>query len=119
MNLVDDTPIVPGDAHPAFGEIEAARQVLNDAEDELRHYELHVEPIQSFSGDLGVGALASSSTGGNTSVLDRYESNVTADSPIVGESGANTDVQSSTLVAPADGEEIQEPIAKPQAVNAV
>lgn len=62
MNLVDDTPIVPGDTHPVFEGAEAARQVLNDAEDDLRNYELHVEPIQSFSGNLGVGAMPASAT---------------------------------------------------------
>jgi hypothetical protein len=63
VNLVDDTPIVPGDARPAFDGAEAARQVLNDAEDDLRNYELHVEPIPSFAGNLGVGAMPGSATG--------------------------------------------------------
>jgi hypothetical protein len=63
VNLVDDTPIVPGDARPAFDGAEAARQVLNDAEDDLRNYELHVEPIPSFAGDLGAGAMPGSATG--------------------------------------------------------
>jgi hypothetical protein len=36
LNLVDDTPIVPGDTHPAFAETEAARVVLNDAESDLQ-----------------------------------------------------------------------------------
>jgi hypothetical protein len=60
LNLVDDTPIVPGDAHPAFDGVEVARQVLNDAEADLRDYELHVEPIDSQSGHLGVGAMPGS-----------------------------------------------------------
>ncbi|EUC51314.1 hypothetical protein COCMIDRAFT_31452 [Bipolaris oryzae ATCC 44560] len=57
LNLVDDTPIVPGDAHPAFAEGETARQVLNDAEDDLRRYQLEVEPIHSNAGNLGIGAM--------------------------------------------------------------
>jgi hypothetical protein len=57
LNLVDDTPIVPGDTHPAFAEAEAARQVLNDAETDLQTYRLEVEPITSNSGHLGVGAM--------------------------------------------------------------
>lgn len=60
LNLVDDTPIVPGDVHPAFQEVEAARQVLNDAEADLRDYELHVDPIHSNAGNLGVGAMPNS-----------------------------------------------------------
>jgi hypothetical protein len=51
---------VPGDAHPAFDGVEMARQVLNDAEADLRDYELHVEPIESQSGHLGVGAMPGS-----------------------------------------------------------
>jgi hypothetical protein len=57
LNLVDDTPVVPGDLHPPFANGEEARQVLNDAEDDLRNYELHVEPIHSQSGNLGTGAM--------------------------------------------------------------
>ncbi|KAI9871699.1 MAG: hypothetical protein M1823_008370, partial [Watsoniomyces obsoletus] len=60
LNLIDDTPIVPGDTHPAFAEEEAARQVLNDAEADLRDYRLDVEPISSNSGSLGVGAMPGS-----------------------------------------------------------
>jgi hypothetical protein len=37
--------------------VEAARQVLTDAEDDLRHYQLDVEPIHSSAGNLGVGAM--------------------------------------------------------------
>lgn len=57
VNLVDDTPVVPGDAHPPFAGAEESRQVLNDAEDDLRNYQLHVEPITSNAGNLGVGAM--------------------------------------------------------------
>lgn len=60
LNLVDDTPIVPGDVHPAFAEVEAARQVLSDAETDLQGYRLDVEPITSNSGHLGVGAMPGS-----------------------------------------------------------
>lgn len=60
MNLVDDTPIVPGDVHPAFQEVEAARQVLNDAEADLRDYQLNVDPIHSNAGNLGMGAMPNS-----------------------------------------------------------
>ncbi|KAF2134485.1 hypothetical protein P153DRAFT_362252 [Dothidotthia symphoricarpi CBS 119687] len=59
LNLVDDTPIVPGDVHPAFQEVEAARQVITDAEADLREYELNVDPINSNAGNLGVGAMPS------------------------------------------------------------
>ena len=64
LNLVDDTPIVPGDTHPAFGGTEASRQVLNDAEDELRNWQANLEPIQSYAGSLGRGNLPESQTSG-------------------------------------------------------
>jgi len=86
LNLVDDTPIVPGDVHPAFAETEAARQVLTDAEDDLKNYELQVEPIHSNAGNLGLGAMPGSATSATgTSVPDQsaYENTTTgSDSPI-------------------------------------
>lgn len=57
LNLLDDTPIVPGDTHPPFENVEAARQVLNDAEDELRAWHPAVEPIHTSAGNLGAGAM--------------------------------------------------------------
>jgi len=57
LNLLDDTPIVPGDAHPVFDGAEDARQILNDAEDQLRAWQLHIEPIHTNAGSLGVGAM--------------------------------------------------------------
>ncbi|KAF2639908.1 hypothetical protein P280DRAFT_400671 [Massarina eburnea CBS 473.64] len=57
VNLLDDTPIVPGDTHREFDGVETARQVLNDAEDELRTWQPSLEPIHSNAGALGVGAM--------------------------------------------------------------
>ncbi|KAF2195244.1 hypothetical protein K469DRAFT_543557 [Zopfia rhizophila CBS 207.26] len=57
LNLLDDTPIVPGDAHPTFDGTDSARQVLNDAEDELRNWQPQLEPIQSSAGSLSAGAM--------------------------------------------------------------
>jgi len=75
LNLVDDTPIVPGDTHAPFAEVEAARQVLNDAESDLQNYRLEVEPITSNSGTLGVGAMPGSAPGtsvaGQSSTVDQ------------------------------------------------
>jgi hypothetical protein len=83
LNLVDDTPIVPGDTHPAFAETEAARVVLNDAESDLQGYRLDVEPVTSNSGHLGVGAMpgsipAGESVAGQTSAIDQTFSSRTA-----------------------------------------
>jgi hypothetical protein len=57
LNLLDDTPIVPGDTHLEFANGEHARQILNDAEDELRNWQPNLEPIHSTAGNLGVGAM--------------------------------------------------------------
>ena len=38
MHLLDDTPVVPGDTRPAYASGHQARQVLNDAEDDLRDW---------------------------------------------------------------------------------
>ncbi|KXX78724.1 Sphingolipid long chain base-responsive protein LSP1 [Madurella mycetomatis] len=38
LQLLDDTPIVPGDARPAYAHASQARQILNDAEDDLRNW---------------------------------------------------------------------------------
>ncbi|KAJ4303550.1 hypothetical protein N0V90_002448 [Kalmusia sp. IMI 367209] len=65
LNLLDDTPIVPGDTHPPFENGEMARQVLNDAEDELRSWQPNIEPIHSTAGSLGVGAMPGAEIGNN------------------------------------------------------
>ena len=57
INLLDDTPIVPGDQHPAYDGTEPARNCLNDAEDELRAWRSTVEPIHSNAGTLASGAV--------------------------------------------------------------
>lgn len=88
MNLVDDTPIVPGDVHPAFAEGEAARQVLNDAEDDLRRYQLDVEPIHSKAGNLGLGAMpgaaatTTATTGESVPGAATYERTARSESPV-------------------------------------
>ncbi|EPS32039.1 hypothetical protein PDE_06998 [Penicillium oxalicum 114-2] len=45
LTLIDDSPVVPGDTRPAYDSEEAARQVLEDAENDLRSWEPSVEPI--------------------------------------------------------------------------
>ena len=57
LNLLDDTPIVPGDSHAAFDGVETARHVLNDAEDELRAWQARLDPIHSNARGLGAGAM--------------------------------------------------------------
>ena len=47
MNLLDDTPIVPGDVRPGFEHGNQARQILNDAEDDLRDWTPELEDVPS------------------------------------------------------------------------
>lgn len=45
LNYVDDTPVVPGDARQAYDHEHEARQVLEDAENDLRAWRPSLEPI--------------------------------------------------------------------------
>ncbi|KAJ9603583.1 hypothetical protein H2200_011769 [Cladophialophora chaetospira] len=53
VNLLDDTPVVPGDVRQPFAQANEARQVLADAEQELQRWEPNLEPIHSNAGGLG------------------------------------------------------------------
>lgn len=69
LDLLDDTPIVPGDARHAFEHAEHARQILNDAEEDLRGWQPSLEPISTAAGELGPGLMPSSTgTGAASSV---------------------------------------------------
>lgn len=57
VNLLDDTPVVPGDTHATFDKADEARQVLNDAEDELRSWQPNLVPIHTNASNLGTGAM--------------------------------------------------------------
>lgn len=68
VNLLDDTPVVPGDARPAFDQADQARQVLNDAEDDLREWQPNLEEIPSAAGALGSDALMPAAAAASSSV---------------------------------------------------
>jgi hypothetical protein len=55
LHLLDDTEIVPGHARPEYAHAEAARGVLNDAEDDLREWQLDVEDVEEWNRRAGVG----------------------------------------------------------------
>jgi hypothetical protein len=50
LNYIDDSPVVPGDARQAYDHEPEARQILEDAENDLRGWEPTVEPIVSAAG---------------------------------------------------------------------
>ena len=61
LNLLDDTPMVPGDARPQFEHAAQARQVLNDAEEDLREWEPRLEPVQMQSQGMGTNLMPADS----------------------------------------------------------
>lgn len=75
LNLLDDTPVVPGDTRPAFEHASQARQILNDAEEDLREWTPNLEPIPSLATNMGVNLMpAQTGTGtAGTSVSGQEE----------------------------------------------
>nr|POF27661.1 putative sphingolipid long chain base-responsive protein pil1 [Quercus suber] len=57
ISLLDDTPIVPGEERVAFANTEAAREVLNDAEQSLKSWTPSVTPIVSSAAKIGTNAM--------------------------------------------------------------
>lgn len=49
--------MVPGDTREPYTQSEQARQILADAEEDLQHWEPHLEPIHSAGGDLGANLM--------------------------------------------------------------
>lgn len=55
--MLDDTPIVPGEERKGFDAADAARDVLTDAEGQLRAWSATTAPIHSSAGNLGANAM--------------------------------------------------------------
>ncbi|KAJ5739800.1 Sphingolipid long chain base-responsive protein LSP1 [Penicillium manginii] len=72
LNYIDDSPVVPGDARPGYEHEQEARQVLEDAETDLRAWEPSVEPITSAArgASLSEQGEAASVTNGDSMVND-------------------------------------------------
>jgi len=49
LKLIDDSPIVPGDVRPAYEHLNQARQILNDAEDDLKDWQPELEDVPSHA----------------------------------------------------------------------
>ncbi len=60
LNLLDDTPVVPGDTRPPFEHAHQARQILNDAEEDLREWTPRLEPVTSSATDMGANLMPAS-----------------------------------------------------------
>ncbi|KAJ5414182.1 Sphingolipid long chain base-responsive protein LSP1 [Penicillium cosmopolitanum] len=73
LNYIDDSPLVPGDARAGYEHEVEARQVLEDAEADLRAWESTVEPVTSAARGASVseqGEGASLINGGDSMVND-------------------------------------------------
>ena len=73
LNLLDDTPVVPGDTRPAFEHASQARQILNDAEEDLREWTPNLEPIHSSATEMGVNLMPAQASTAATSVSGQEE----------------------------------------------
>ncbi len=73
LNLLDDTPVVPGDTRPAFEHAHQARQVLNDAEEDLREWTPNLEPIPNAATEMGVNLMPAQAGEVATSVSGQSE----------------------------------------------
>lgn len=58
--------MVPGDVRPAFEHSAQARQILNDAEDDLREWQPSIDPISSAATYMGTNLMPSSTAPGST-----------------------------------------------------
>ena len=77
LNLLDDTPVVPGDTRPAFEHAHQARQVLNDAEEDLRDWAPNLEPVHSTATELGSNLMpAQAGTAATSDVSGQEEGSV-------------------------------------------
>ena len=60
VNLLDDTPIVPGEEREPFANGPQMQDVMNDAETHLRGWSASVEPVHTAAGKLGTNAMPGS-----------------------------------------------------------
>ncbi|KAK4944107.1 hypothetical protein LTR10_016440 [Elasticomyces elasticus] len=74
LNLLDDTPVVPGDVRQPFEHAAEARTILADAEQDLQAWEPRLEPIHSNAAGLGSNLMPT----GESST--RATSDITAES---------------------------------------
>lgn len=57
LNYLDDAPVVPGDERQPFAHTNDARQVLNDAEQELQSWQPTLEPVHTSAGSIGTNLM--------------------------------------------------------------
>lgn len=98
LNLLDDTPVVPGDVRPAFEHLHQARQILNDAEEDLREWTPHLDPVHSSAKNLGHNLMpataprlgqhgdgATTTTAHSVAGIEEYSRNPTNAGSVIGQ----------------------------------
>ncbi|KAL8908401.1 MAG: hypothetical protein Q9207_000820 [Kuettlingeria erythrocarpa] len=103
LQLLDDTPVVPGDVRPAFEHSAQARQILNDAEEDLREWQPSNLEIPSAATDMGANLMPASTAGESNvdpSVTDEVQAQL--ESP-----RKERDVSGSTMVQQEQEQEYQ------------
>lgn len=99
LNLLDDTPVVPGDTRPAFEHSHQARQVLNDAEEDLREWTPNLEPIPSAATEMGVNLMPAQASTVATSASGLEEEPIAASTMGQLESPERREISGSSTVA--------------------
>lgn len=89
--------VVPGDVRPPFEHSAQARQILNDAEDDLREWQPSIDPVPSSATEMGTNLMPSSSTTAGESTVDPSVAGGD-DVPAQLESPEKRDVSGSTMV---------------------
>ncbi|EEA26204.1 hypothetical protein TMatcc_005543 [Talaromyces marneffei ATCC 18224] len=93
INILDDTPIVPGDASKHYDQGTAARDVLNDAENDLRAWEPSMCPITIHANEAGKQEAAPTANGVEATEHETHHR--------VGHEAVATDANQSATIAAA------------------
>lgn len=58
LNLLEDSPLIPGDTRPTFQHYNQSRQILNDAEEDLRDWTPELEDVPSHADNLETNLMS-------------------------------------------------------------
>ncbi|KAI4164926.1 MAG: hypothetical protein LQ342_001559 [Letrouitia transgressa] len=98
--LLDDTPVVPGDVRPPFEHAAQARQILIDAEEDLREWQPSLEPVPSSAVGMGTNLMPPSVTEGTVTADPSVAGDETVSQPAQAQSPEKRDVTGTTIVQP-------------------
>ena len=98
--------VVPGDARPAFEHGAQARQILNDAEEDLREWQPSLEPVPSAATGMGTNLMPTSATEGTSTATHSVAGADDVSSPIQSPQKLR-DVSGSTAVQAEEGSDFQ------------